>query len=94
MRKIEIDEPLPSDEVRVLDRNVDVAAADMVDENIDGGRFRERSPAKILACRRLANVGGKGPGLALAFSHFVGGSSECVVVARDKYNVGARFRRR
>ena len=84
MREIEIDEAPPSREVGALNRNVDIAAADIVDENIDGRRLREHPPAKILACRGLGDVGGEGPGLALAFTHLAGGPGEGVGVARDK----------
>ena len=92
MREIEIDVPAPGREVGVLDRNVDIAAADIVDENIDRRRLGEHAPAKILACRGLSDVGRKNPGLALAFPHLAGGPGEGFGVARDKQDVGARLR--
>ena len=94
MREIEIDVALPGCEVGVLDRDIDIAAADIVDENIDGRRFGEHAPAQILACRGLSDVGGEGPGLALAFAHFIGGPGEGVGVARDKNHVWRRPPRR
>jgi hypothetical protein len=93
MRKIEIDEAAPSRKVRVFDRNVDITAADIVDENIDRRRFREHPPAEIFARRRLANVCSKGPGLALAFTHLCGGSGEGVGVSGDKHDISPRLSR-
>src|SRR6185503_15124807 len=49
VRKIEIDETLPGFEIGVLDRHVEIAAADIVDEDVDGGGFGENAAAEIFA---------------------------------------------
>jgi hypothetical protein len=49
MGEIDIDESPPGRKVGVLDGDIDIAAADIVDENIDVAPFGERLPAKVLA---------------------------------------------
>ena len=47
--EIEVDEALPGLEVGVLDRHVEIASADIVDEDVDRPRLREHACAEVLA---------------------------------------------
>jgi hypothetical protein len=89
MRKIEIDQSPPTCEIGVLDRNVDITSADIVDENIDGRPLAERAAAKVLACCGFGNIGREDPGFATALAHLGGGSGKRVRIARDKHDIGA-----
>ena len=92
MGEIEIDETLPSGEVGVLNRNVDIAAADIVDKDVDGLCLREHLLAKIFAYLGLPDVGVKGPHAALAVPYLGCSTGEGVWIARDKDDVGACLR--
>ena len=84
----------PIGELRTLDRHIKIAAADVVDQNIDRRPLSEYSLAEVLAHRGLRNVGFKGPRPAPAFPHLAGSLGERVRVARHQNDVGARLRRR
>src|ERR1700722_9469332 len=74
MRQIEVNEAPPGREVGILDRNVDITPADIVDENVDCAPFAERAAAKILACRGFGNIGHEGPGFSTALPYLVSSS--------------------
>ena len=52
MCQIEIDELLPGRKVGILDRDIEIASADIVDEYVDRPRFFDDALAEILARRR------------------------------------------
>ena len=91
MREIGVDEALPGRKVGFLDGDVDIAAADIVDENVDGRPLGEGFRAKLLAGRWVGDIGCEGPDFSIAFAHFVGGSRKRVRIARDKHHIGAGF---
>ena len=64
MREIEIDEAPPLGDLGALNRKVDIAAADIVDKDIDWRDLRERALAEVLAVGGVGDVSGKGPRLA------------------------------
>jgi len=59
MGEIEIDELLPGLKVGVLDRHVEIAAAHIVDEDVDRPGLREHALAEVLAQLWLGDVAGK-----------------------------------
>src|SRR5262249_57768519 len=71
--EVEIDEALPGFEVGVFDRHVEVAAAHVVDQDVDGPGLRKHALAELLAQLRLSDIAGKGPGLAATLPYFVAG---------------------
>jgi hypothetical protein len=87
MREIEIDKLPPSREVGVLDRDVDISAADIVDENVDRRPFGERAPAKVLADCGVGDISREGPGFSIALPHLVSRSGEGLRIARDKHDI-------
>ena len=76
-------------EVGILDRHVEIAPADIVDEDVDRAGLREHAVAEVLADGRIGNIGGKGPGLAPALPHLVGGFCKRLRIARVQHDVGA-----
>ena len=94
MREIVVHEALPGLKVGVLHRDIEIAAADIVDQDIDRPGFLQH-----LCAKRLANLGDRdirriGPGLASAFAHFGGGFGQGFRIARIKHHIGTGLGRR
>src|SRR5262245_31399021 len=93
VREIEIDEALPGLELGILDRRIDLAVADIVDQNVDRPSFRKHALAKAFAQGGPGDIAGKRPGLAPARSYLVRRLGQRVRVARVQHDIGACLRR-
>ena len=82
MGEIEVDKAPPIGELRALDGYVQIPAADVVDENVDGRLLGEHAVAEVLASGGLRHVRREGPRLAPAFANFSCRSLEGVTIAR------------
>ncbi len=94
MGEVEVDQAAPSRKVGRLDRRIDAAPADIVDQDVDRRPFRQHAPAQILASRGISDIRRICPRFASALAHLLRGSGKRVRIARDKHDVGARLRRR
>src|SRR5262249_4262039 len=92
MGQVEVDEFLPGVEIGVLNRDVEIAAPDIVDQDVDRPRFGEHAVAQVFAYRGLCDVAGKRRDLPPALAYFGRGLSQCVGVTGVEDDVGARFR--